>query len=227
MTDLSGSTALLLVLWGTLVGLDLVSVPQAMLARPFVVGAVAGWLAGDVEAGIRIGVLFELFALDVLPVGAVRYPDYGPATVAATALAADSPWQFALGVSAALGLVLAVLGGFSLSMVRRANVRAIQRRSAALAAGESGAIRALQYGSLARDAARAGGLTVLGLACAWALAEPVARLDRSTGLGLTLVALGCALAAVISGALRSAGRGPRLRWLGAGALVGLLAAALR
>jgi len=227
MTDLTATSALLLVVWGTIVGLDLVSVPQAMLARPVVAGAVAGWLAGDVEAGLRVGVLFELFALDVLPVGAVRYPDYGPATVAATALAADGPWQFTVGVSAALGLVIAVLGGFSLSMVRRANARAIQRRSAALAAGESGAIRRLQYGALARDAARAAGLTVLGLVLARVLAEPVARLDRSTGLGLTLVAMGCALAAVIGGALRSAGRGTRLRWLGAGALVGLLAAALR
>jgi O-antigen ligase len=70
-------------------------------------------------------------------------------------------------------------------------------------------------------------LTALGLAGAWVLAEPVARMDRSTGLGLTLVALGCALSAAIGGALRNAGRGPRLRWLGAGALVGLLAAALR
>ena len=227
MTDLSLSTAILLLIWGTIVGLDLVSVPQAMFARPMVAGAVAGWLAGDLEAGLRVGVLFELFALDVLPVGAVRYPDYGPATVAATALASDSPWQFALGVSAALGLVIAVLGGFTLSMVRRANARAIQRRSAALAAGESSAIRQLQYGSLSRDAARAAALTALGLACARVLAEPVAQLDRSTGLGLTLVALGCALSAAIGGALRSAGRGPRLRWLGAGAAVGLLAAALR
>ena len=228
MTDLSPATAILLLLWGTVVGLDLVSVPQAMFARPVVAGAVAGWLAGDLEAGLRVGVLFELFALDVLPVGAVRYPDYGPATVAATALAAGSPWQFALGVSAALGLVLAVLGGFSLQMVRRANTRSIQRRSAALAAGESGAIRELQYGSLGRDVGRAAGLTALGLAGAWLLAEPAAHLDRSTGLGLTLVAMGCALSAVIGGALRSAGRGGRrLHWLGAGALVGLLAAALR
>src|SRR5918996_2454150 len=121
MTDLAPSGALLLVIWGTVVGLDLVSVPQAMLARPVVAGAVAGWLAGDVEAGLRVGVLFELFALDVLPVGAVRSPDYGPATVAATALASDSPWQFALGVSTGLGLVIAIFGGFSLSAVRRAN----------------------------------------------------------------------------------------------------------
>ena len=226
MTDLSPASALLLVLWGTFVALDLVSVPQAMVARPVVAGAVAGWLAGDLEAGLRVGVLFELFALDVLPVGAVRYPDYGPATVAAVALAADSPWQFSLGLSAALGLALAVLGGFTLQLVRRGNARAIQHRAAALAAGESGAIRRLQYGALLRDAARGAGLTLLGLACAWVLAR-YAWLDRSTALGLTLVAVGCALSAVIGGAVRSAGRGPRLRWLGAGVLVGLLAAALR
>ncbi len=226
MTDLGLADALLLVIWGTIVALDLVSVPQAMVARPIVAGAVAGWLAGDVEAGLRVGVLFELFALDVLPVGAVRYPDYGPATVVATALAADSPWQFALGSSSALGLAIAVLGGFSLQLVRRANARAIQQRSAALAAGDSGAIRQLQYGALVRDAARGAGLTIFGLACAWALAR-YAWLDRSTALGLTLVAVGCGLSAVIGGALRSAGRGPRLRWLGAGAIVGLIAAALR
>jgi PTS system mannose-specific IIC component len=227
MTDLAPAAALLLVIWGTLVGLDLVSVPQAMIARPVVAGAVAGWLAGDVEAGLRVGVLFELFALDVLPVGAVRYPDYGPATVAATAFAADSPWQFALGASAALGLVVAVLGGFSLQLVRRANALAIQHQSAALAAGDSGAIRRLQYGSLLRDAMRGAGLTSLGLAAGWAFTEPLSLLDRSTALGLTLVAMGCGFSAVIGGALRSAGRGPRLRWLGAGALVGLIAAALR
>jgi mannose/fructose/N-acetylgalactosamine-specific phosphotransferase system component IIC len=226
MTDLSPASALLLVIWGTIVGLDLVSVPQAMVARPVVAGTVAGWLAGDVDAGLRLGVLFELFALDVLPVGAVRYPDYGPATVVAVALAADSPWQFSLGQAAALGLTFAVLGGFGLQLVRRANARAIQHRAAALAAGESNAIRRLQYGSLLRDAARGAVLTALGLACAWLLAR-YAWLDRSTALGLTLVAVGCGLSAVVGGALRSAGRGPRLRWLGAGALVGLLVAALR
>jgi mannose/fructose/N-acetylgalactosamine-specific phosphotransferase system component IIC len=226
MTDLSPASALLLVIWGTIVGLDLVSVPQAMVARPVVAGTVAGWLAGDVDAGLRLGVLFELFALDVLPVGAVRYPDYGPATVVAVALASDSPWQISLGFSAALGLALAVLGGFGLQLVRRANARAIQHRAAALAAGESSAIRRLQYGSLLRDAARGAVLTLLGLASAWLLAR-YAWPDPSTALGLTLVAVGCGLSAVVGGALRSAGRGPRLRWLGAGALVGLLAAALR
>ena len=70
---------LALLLWGTLVGLDLVSVPQMMIARPLVAATVAGLILGDVETGLRLGVLFELFQLDILPVGAVRYPEYGPA----------------------------------------------------------------------------------------------------------------------------------------------------
>ena len=54
MTELTLPQVLLLVGWGTIVGLDLVSVPQALLSRPLVAGCVAGWVAGDVEAGLRV-----------------------------------------------------------------------------------------------------------------------------------------------------------------------------
>jgi mannose/fructose/N-acetylgalactosamine-specific phosphotransferase system component IIC len=226
MSELPLYATLLLIVWGTAVALDLVSVPQVMIARPVVAGAVAGLLTGDVEAGLRVGVLFELFALDVLPIGAVRYPDYGPATVAATALASGAPWELGLGISAALGLLLAALGGWSLMMVRRSNARAIQRHAAALAAGESRAIRRLQYGGLLRDAARGAALTVLGLVLAWSIAQFV-HLDRRTAVGLTLVAIGSALTAIVSGAVRSAGRGTRLKWMVAGLVVGILLVVLR
>jgi PTS system mannose-specific IIC component len=225
MSELPLYAVLLLIVWGTAVGLDLVSVPQVMIARPIVAGAVAGLLTGDLEAGLRVGILFELFALDVLPIGAVRYPDYGPATVAATALASGAPWELGLGISAALGLLLAALGGWSLMMVRRSNARAIQRHAAALAAGESRAIRRLQYGGILRDAGRGAALTMLGLVLAWSSAQFV-HLDRRTAVGLTLVAVGAALSAIVSGAVRSAGRGSRLKWmlvgLGAGTLLVVL-----
>jgi mannose/fructose/N-acetylgalactosamine-specific phosphotransferase system component IIC len=221
MTDFSPHVVIPLLLWGTLVGLDLVSVPQAMISRPVVAGVVAGMLAGDLEAGVRIGVLFELFALDVLPAGAVRYPDYGPATVGAVALGVGTPWELGLGISAALGLVLAVLGGWSLQVVRRSNARAIQRRAAALAAGESSAIRRLQYGGILRDAARGFVLTLAGLVLASTIADSV-RLDRQTAVAFTLVAVGSALAAAASGAFRTSGRGSRLKWLVAGVATGVL-----
>lgn len=225
MTELSPQVLIPLLIWGTLVGLDLVSVPQAMIARPIVAGTVAGWLVGDVHTGLRVGVLFELFALDVLPVGAVKYPDYGPATIAAVVLGAGSIWQLSLGLSVALGLVLALLGGWSLQVVRRWNARAIQQRAAALSAGESSAIRRLQYGGLLRDSVRGFILTLLGVAVALAIKDRVG-LDEQTQLALTLVAIGSALAAAANGAFRSSGRGARLKWLAAGAGTGVLLAVL-
>ncbi|HEY5939832.1 MAG TPA: PTS sugar transporter subunit IIC [Gemmatimonadales bacterium] len=225
MSEVPVQAVLLLLVWGTVVGLDLVSVPQAMISRPLVAGTVAGWLIGDVEAGLRIGVVFELFALDVLPVGAVRSPDYGPATVAAVALGAGAPWELSLGLSTALGLVMALLGGWSLQIVRRWNARAIQRRAAALAAGESSAIRRLQYGALLRDAGRGLILTLGGIVAASVIKDQV-RLDRQTAVALTLVAIGAALAAAVNGAVRSSGRKARLKWLLAGAGAGVLLAAL-
>ena len=112
---------LAMVIWGTLVGLDLVSVAQSMIARPFVAGGVAGLLLGDPMAGLRAGVLLELFALDVLPVGAARYPDYGPATLASAAVLAGSPWELSLGLAGTVGLLVSVLGGWSLQQLRRLN----------------------------------------------------------------------------------------------------------
>jgi hypothetical protein len=109
--------------------------------------------------------------------------------------------------------------------VRRTNARAIQHSAAALAAGEGPAIRRLQYGSLLRDAARGAVLTAIGLLASWLLASTL-RLDRATALGLTLVAIGSALSAAANGAIRSAGRDARLRWLLGGAAVGLILAML-
>ena len=51
---------LLLLAWGTLVGLDLVSVPQAMIARPLVAGPIAGAMLGDVATGLQLGALFDV-----------------------------------------------------------------------------------------------------------------------------------------------------------------------
>jgi len=50
VSPLDPTTLLLLLAWGTVVALDLVSVPQAMYARPVVAGTVAGLIAGDVTA---------------------------------------------------------------------------------------------------------------------------------------------------------------------------------
>jgi PTS system mannose-specific IIC component len=214
-----------LLAWGTIVGVDLVSFPQGLLSRPLVAGAGAGLLIGDPSVGLQVGLVLELFALDVLPVGAARYPDYGPGVVGAVALASAGPVHLTLGLATLFALGAAVLGGYTLQWLRVANGRTIHRHTAGLAAGDRASIAAVHYRGLIGDVLRSATLTAFVLGAAALLAP---RLPTSERFGLvTAVAVGAAVAAAAAGALRTAGRGARLRWLGAGLLVGLLMVAFR
>ena len=74
-------------------------------------------------AGLKLGVVFELLQYDILPVGAVRYPEYGPATVAAVATAHASAGVLGLGLGALVGLVTGLFGGVTINVLRRVNSR--------------------------------------------------------------------------------------------------------
>lgn len=218
------STLLLLLAWATVAGLDLVSWPQGLLARPLVAGAVAGWILGDPLAGLQVGAVLEFYALDVLPVGASRYPDYAAAAAAGTLVATSQPAD-AFGLGVGVGLIVAVLGGWTIQAHRRVTTSVVARASATLAAGSTAAIRRLHFGGLARDTLRALVLALVALALA-ALVTSLG-LDPSLGRLLSLTLTGAGIAAVGAGALRSAGRGLRLRWLTLGAALGLVAVVFR
>ena len=219
MTDAALGTLTLLLVWGIVTGVDLVSVPQAMLSRPLVAATVAGAILGDIESGLRVGVVLELFALDVLPVGAVRYPDYGPASVGAAAVVAGAPWELTLGVGVGVGLLVATVGGWSLLFLRRVNAHAVQRHTAALQAGDSATIRRLHYAAIARDVLRSLVLTALAIGVAGIAVRSV-RPSRETAVALTIAAVGAGAASALGGALRGAGVGSRRRWLLVGGAVG-------
>ena len=219
MTGAESITILLLLAWGTVAGVDLASLPQAMLSRPLVAAAVAGALLGDVGAGLRVGAVLELFALDVLPVGAVRYPDYGAAAVGATAVAAGSPWELGLGVAVGIGLLVSAVGGWSLLALRRLNADAVGRRAAALRSGEPAVIRRLHLAAIGRDAARSLLLAAFALGSA-AVTLRWVRLDRETAAALTIAAIGAGAASALGGTARGAGSGRRRHWLAAGGVAG-------
>ncbi len=225
---MSVSDAVLLVGWGTLVGLDLVSVPQMMIARPLVAGAGAGALLGDLPAGLMVGTLFELFQYDVLPVGAVRYPEYGPATVAAVSAAAFLPPAAGLGLGALVGLTVGMLAGLSLHVVRRLNTRAVRAAAPALEAGDPRALVRLHLAGIARDAARAVLVTGVGLGVARVLRHVLAgALPAGDVALLAAAAIGAAVAAGAAGTLRVVGHGLARAWLAVGVLSGVAVAWLR
>ena len=216
--------AVVLVL-GTVVGLDQASVPQVMLSRPLVAGMLGGLAVGQPLAGLAIGAVLELFALETLPVGGARYSDWGPGSVAAGALRG----MHASGISASamLALVLvavatAWVSGWLILAVRRLNVVDVAARRAALDGGDRSALAAVQRAGLLRDAARGLGLTAVALGAG----DLVHRLFEASWRGpewpAQLALVGTSVGVALYAGWRLAGLGRRAVWfvggLGAGSL---------
>lgn len=208
-----------LTLWAALTGVDLVAWPQQLFSRPVVAASGAGLLLGDLEAGFRVGVLLELFALEVLPIGAVKYPDYAGASVAGTVVAAGNPWTETLGAAVILSLSLAMISQPLIDYGRRANARAVHRLAGELEHGNAAVLARLQHGGLLREFLRAVLTGVVGVAAAVMLRNAIPGTPLAAQ-PLALLAVAGGAAAGLHGMVRIAGQGDRTLWLAAGAVVG-------
>ena len=200
-----------LMVWGTLVGLDLATLAQIMIARPIVAGVVAGWILGDVQSGLIVGTILELFAMEVLPFGAARYPDYGLGAVAASATAAGAPDVFGIGVAVAVGLVIAFLGETTIQLVRQRTTIDIQRHRDVIDAGDVQVIYRLHRRGMLRDFGRAVSLTAVGLVLAAAVRATVPITLRGAVV-LSAVAIGVGLGTMFVSGVRIA-RDGRHGWI--------------
>lgn len=147
---------------GAVMGLDVVSFPQAMISRPIVAATAAGALLGHPDRGLAMGVLLEFFALESLPFGASRYPEWGSAAVVGGSLFAMSPDEApaAMTVAALAALITAAVGGNSMVWMRRFLSRVAHSRHAALAEGSGRAVVGLQLAGMTADLLRGFVLTL-------------------------------------------------------------------
>jgi PTS system mannose-specific IIC component len=211
---------LCLLLLGGWTAIDGTGVGQFMISRPLVAASLAGWLVGDAAAGARVGLVLEAFHLTVLPVGAARYPEGGPAAVTAGAVVAASaqlPSSFLVGV--AFALLWEWFSGLTIRYLRQANVRI-----AALPEGAgAGAVELRHAAAIGLDFVRGmllvgGG--VIALAALLTLSQPL----WSIGQRIPELAVAAGLVAMLASTARLFGG--RLRLFVAGAVGGLLLLAL-
>jgi mannose/fructose/N-acetylgalactosamine-specific phosphotransferase system component IIC len=168
-----GLELLPLVLLGAVLGLDVVSFPQAMISRPIVAATLGGAFAGDAASGLLVGAVLELIALDTLPLGASRYPEWGSASVVGGALFAAHPSHppGAMPIAVLGTLAAAWVGGWTMVKLRGLNARWAGQRRDALTAGSGDAVIGLQLLGLTADLARGALFTAL----AYAILAPIAR----------------------------------------------------
>jgi PTS system mannose-specific IIC component len=195
-------TLLPLGLLGAVLGLDTVSFPQAMLSRPLVAATAGGALLGEPMSGLVMGAALELIALETLPFGASRYPEWGSASVVGGAIFAEAAdgTAGAMSVSFIAALTTAWFGGWTMVKLRQMNARWAAHSRKALDAGARGSVISLQLKGMTADLVRGFLVTV----AAWAVFLPLAmlalgewtveaRLSRAIAVGIaTSVAAGAA-----------------------------------
>ncbi len=152
-------------LLGGLIGLDVVSFPQAMISRPIVAATIGGAFVGNGTAGILIGAVLELIALDTLPFGASRYPEWGSAGVVGGALfAAEAGKSFgALPASVLAALLTASVSGWSMVVHREAIASRLGRYRDRLEEGSRTALLSLHLWSMTMDLIRGTIVTFVAL----------------------------------------------------------------
>lgn len=216
-------------LLGAALGLDVVSFPQGMLSRPLVAATFAGALAGHTEVGLLMGAMLELVALETLPIGASRYPEWGSAAVVGGTLFAmaegagvGSPG--AMCVAALFAIVTSWVGGRSMVLLRQLNGRLARRHIEDLAAGSARAVMGLQVTGIVADLLRGFLLTLIALlvtipaqAAALAHWHTAERESRAVVVALAATVAGGAVWKLLHAV-------PRARWLFLAGLVGGLAA---
>ncbi len=145
-----------IVLLGALLGLDVVSFPQAQVSRPLVAATVAGALIGDGISGLLVGATLELIALETLPVGASRYPEWGSASVIGGALFArfSDHGAGAMTLAVLAALATAWVGGWTMVSLRKLNGLVARRARPAFDRGSFPAIAGVQLFGLIADFVR-------------------------------------------------------------------------
>lgn len=216
-----------LAMLGGVLGLDVVGFPQAMISRPLVACTLASAFLGTPEHGLLLGAIVECFALETLPVGASRYPEWGSASVVGGVLVAQNAQLSEGGLFLAVAATLAVawVGGWSMVQLRRMNASLARARYGAVSLGLQRTVNGLQVAGLTADLARGALVTLLALLVAlpaytlllsrWGLPP---TLTRSTLVAVASIAACGAAWKVFHSTLHT-------RWyLAAGAVIGCLLA---
>jgi mannose/fructose/N-acetylgalactosamine-specific phosphotransferase system component IIC len=214
-----------LALLGAILGLDVVSFPQAMISRPIVAATAGGALVGEPASGLLVGALLELIAQDTLPFGASRYPEWGSASVVGGALVSAYPANPAGALALAVlgALATAWIGGWSMIELRKLNARWAGARRDAIEAGSRNAVVSLHLTGMSADFVRGGVLTVI----AYIALHPIMQASVATwGADPTLsraVVVGVSLSIALSACWKLF-HGVSMAWwhFGAGIALGII-----
>lgn len=209
-----------LALLGGILGRDVVAFPQAMISRPLVAATLTGALIGQPQRGLIVGATLELIALETLPFGASRYPEWGSASVVGGAIFSMHESQIAgdLEIAVLCALATAFVGGWTMVKLRQVNARWAHRRESALVAGARGTVTRLQLMGMTADLVRGILLTAIALAVLAPISTACLGLWSTNAQLSRTVVIAVAASVTVGAAWKLFHQTPGARWLFLGGL---------
>ena len=121
-------TYTVLLIMAGIVAMDTTSGPQILVSEPFVSCSALGFLFGDPEMGLMLGIIFQLLWLGYLPLGGVHFTDNNMAAFISTASLFTAAEFFSLNDTAIKAAIIpAMFLGVFISIIG-IKMRNIQRR---------------------------------------------------------------------------------------------------
>jgi PTS system mannose-specific IIC component len=210
---------------GGILGLDVVSFPQAMISRPLVGATLSGALVGEAFSGMLIGAALELIALETLPFGAAKYPEWGSAATVGGALFAGYPTHPAGSMTMAVIASIATgwIGAWTMYQLRKLNAYEAHRHRGGLDAGARGTVIGLQLTGLSLDLLRGMLLTGIMYMAFHPLMKMVTTVWDMNGMVSRALVVGVAASVAMGAAWKLFHAVPWARWTFiAGLIAGIL-----
>jgi len=118
---------------GGIVGLDTTAAWQMLFSHPLISCPSVGWLFGDLQTGLFMGLILELLWLKDLPVGGARFPEGNIGSLVTTFLAitlkqnTTFPEGWIVLVVLIFGVMVAYGGSQSIALMRTNNIILIRK----------------------------------------------------------------------------------------------------
>jgi mannose/fructose/N-acetylgalactosamine-specific phosphotransferase system component IIC len=219
---------ILIMILGGLAALDKTEAYQTMFSQPLLCGVIVGFFLKDISTGIKMGILFQLAYLWVIPLGTAIFPDSAIGGIVGTfgfiALSRFFPTRadLVLFFIVLYVILFSLFAGWTLIRQRKLNLKLIRKADLYAEKGETSKIGRLFFWGLWGSFGRGFIVTGLGILGVFALVKPIIGFFHFVPIhffkGIEIPILGFGIGTMFY----FFGKGKNVVWLGVGLSLGIV-----
>lgn len=144
---------ILIGLLGSLLILDTTIVLQSLISQPLFTCTILGWIFGDIQLGLQLGIYLQILWLSIIPVGKTVIPEGNTAAIITTVLVLrynqeHQIFNIVLVLAVLYSLIFAYTGSQLVDLFGKINVKFLHYALARLKSGDTNVLGRLNIGAI-------------------------------------------------------------------------------